>query len=75
MLLEQGELALLRLVALAGQVLERLLAGKHLLAAYNAPVLVLHEVGLGEATGGVLGASVENLGLGANCGNFVGHLI
>ena len=74
-LLEQLELALLRLVALARQVLQRLLAGHHLAAAYNAAVLVLDEVGLGEATGGVLRRSVKNLGLGSNGGHVVGHLI
>ena len=73
-LVEEMEDTLLGLVALARQVLERLLALHHLLAAYNAAVLVLDEVGLGEATGGVLGVAVENRGLGTNSRNF-GHLI
>ena len=74
MLVEQAESTLLGLVALAGQVLERLLALHHLLATHNATVLVLDQVGLGEAAGGMLRASVKDLGLGANCRNF-GHLI
>ena len=74
-LVEEAKRALLGLVALAGQVLKSLLAGCLLLAAYNAAVLVLDKVGLGEATGGVLGVAVENLGLGANSGDIGGHLI
>jgi len=73
-LVEQAEGALLCLVALAGQVLESLASSQHLLAAYNAPMLVLDEVGLDESAGGVLGSSVEDLSLGANSRNF-GHLI
>lgn len=73
-LVEQAEGTLLSLVALAGQVLESLATGSLLLAAYNAAMLVLDEVGLDEATGGVLSSSVENLGLGANGRDF-GHLI
>ena len=73
-LVEQAEGALLGLVALAGQVLERLLALHHLLATYNAAMLVLDQVGLGETAGGMLRASVKDLGLGANCRNS-GHLI
>ena len=65
---------LLGLIATAGEVLEGLLALHHLLTAYNAAVLVLDKVGLGEATGGVLGVAVENRGFGTNSGNF-GHLI
>ena len=74
MLVEQAEGALLGLVALAGQVLERLLALHHLLATHNAAVLVLDQIRLGEATGGMLRGSVKDLGLGANCRNS-GHLI
>ena len=74
-LVEETERTLLGLVALARQVLERLLALHHLLAAYNATVLVLDKIGLGEATGGVLRVAVENLGLRASGGNFRGHLI
>lgn len=65
-LVEQAEGALLGLVALAGQVLERLLALHHLLATYNAAVLILDQVGLGETAGGMLRASVKDLGLRAN---------
>lgn len=75
MLVEQTERALLGLVALAGQILQRLLAGHHLAAAYNAAVLVLDEVLLLQTTGRVLGSAMENLGLGTS-GNFkLGHLI
>ena len=74
-LIEETERTLLGLVALAGQVLEGLLAGRLLLAAYNATVLVLDKVRLGETTGGVLGVAVENRSLRANGGNIGGHLI
>ncbi len=74
-LLEQFEGALARLVALAGKELQGLLTGHHLLAANNTAVLVLDEVLLLKATGGVLGRTVENLGLGANSGDMLGHLI
>jgi len=73
-LVEEVEDTLLGLVALAREVLKGLLALHHLLATYNATVLVLDKVGLGETTGGVLGVAMENGGLGANSGNF-GHLI
>ncbi len=74
-LAEELEGSALGLVALAGEVLEGLLAGGHLLAAYNTAVLVLEEILLGEAAGGVLGGSVVNLRLGSN-GHFkFGHLI
>jgi len=74
-LVKQTESTLLGLVALAGQVLQGLLAGSHLLAAYNAAMLVLDQILLGQTAGGVLGSSVENLGLGAS-GHFeFGHLI
>ena len=69
-LAEQLERTLVRLVALAGQELQGLLAGLHLLAADDAAVLVLHQILLLQATGGVLGRSVVNLRLGAN-----GHLV
>lgn len=74
MLVEQAEGALLGLVALAGQVLQGLLAGHHLAAAHDAAVLVLHQVALHQATGGVLGSAVEYLRLGANS-DHLGHLI
>jgi len=73
-LLEQTEGTLLGLVALAGQELQGLLAGQHLATADDAAVLVLDEVLLLEATGGVLGRTVENLGLGTGC-DHLGHLI
>ena len=75
MLVEQPEGALLRLVALARQVLERLAARRLLAAANNPPVLVLHEVGLLEATRRVLCGAVPDHCLGANCRYIVGHLI
>ena len=62
-LLEQLERTLLGLVALAGQELQSLLAGSHLLAANNATVLVLDQILLGQTTGSVLGRTVEHLRL------------
>jgi hypothetical protein len=73
-LLEQLEGTLARLVALAGQELQGLLARRHLLAAHNTAVLVLDEVLLGQATGRVLRRAVEHLGLRANRGD-IRHLI
>lgn len=75
MLLEEAECTLARLVALAGEVLQGLLAGLHLLAADDAAVLVLDEVLLLQATRGVLGSSVVNHSLGANSHFKFGHLI
>jgi hypothetical protein len=74
-LLEEAEGSLAGLVALAGEELQGLLAGLHLAAAHNAAVLVLDKVFLLQATRGVLGSSVENLGLGANSDFEFGHLI
>jgi hypothetical protein len=74
-LLEQLEGPLLRLVALAGQKLQRFLAGHHLLAADNATVLVLHQVLLGQTTRGVLSSAVEHLSLGANGNHIARHLL
>jgi hypothetical protein len=74
-LVEQPERALLRLVALARQVLERLAARRLLAAAYNPSVLVLHEVGLLQATRRVLRGTVPNHSLCANGRYIVGHLI
>ena len=74
-LLEQLEGALARLVALAGQVLQGLLASSHLATAHNAAVLVLHQILLGQTTGSVLRGTVVHLGLGANCGDVLSHLI
>jgi len=72
-LVEQPERALLGLVALAREVLERLAARHHLAAAHNPAVLVLDEVTLLEATGRVRRRSMPDLSLGANC--HFGHLI
>jgi hypothetical protein len=74
-LLEQLERTLLGLVALAGEVLQSLLASHHLLATHNAAMLVLDEVLLLQTTGGVLSSTVENLGLGANSHLKFRHLI
>ena len=74
-LVEQLEAALLGLVALAGQVLQGLLASGHLLAADNAAVLVLDEVLLLQTAGRVLGSAVEHLGLGTSGNLKLGHLI
>ena len=63
--LEKLKRALLGLVARLHEVLERLLAQGVLLSADDA-ALVLHQVGLGQAAGCVLGGAVENLGLGAH---------
>jgi hypothetical protein len=73
-LLEEAEGTLASLVALAGQELQGLLAGEHLATADDAAVLVLDEVLLLETTGGVLGSTVENLGLGTDS-DHLGHLI
>ena len=73
-LVEQTERALLRLVALARQILERLATRRLLAAAHNPAVLVLHKVGLLETAGCVLRRSVENLRLRANR-DCIRHLI
>ena len=73
MLVEEAERALLGLVALARQVLERLAAGHHLATAHNPAVLVLDEVLLLETAGRVRRRSVPDLSLGANCN--LNHLI
>ena len=65
LLVEELEGALLRLVARGNQALDGLLAGRHLLAADDATVLVHHQVGLGETARGVLGRAVVDLGLRA----------
>lgn len=64
--LEQLEGPLLRLVARLDEILQRLLAKSVLLLADNPPLLRLHEVGLRQAAGRVLGRSVEHLGLRAD---------
>jgi hypothetical protein len=65
-LLEELESALLGLVACVGEVLQGLLAQGGLAAAYDTAVLVLHQVLLGQTTGGVVRSAVEHLGLGAD---------
>ena len=65
LLAHQLESALLRLVALREQLLDRLQARRMLLLANNTPLLGLHEVALGQSTGGVLRRPVPNLALGA----------
>lgn len=72
-LVEQPERALLGLVALPGEVLERLAAREHLAAAHNPAVLVLDEVTLLETTGRVRRCSVPDLSFGSNCN--LNHLI
>lgn len=74
-LLEQLEAALLGLVALAGQILQGLLASGHLLAAHNTAVLVLDQILLLQTTGSVLGGTVEHLCLGTNSHLKLGHLV
>jgi hypothetical protein len=66
-LTEKLERALLGLVALARQILQRLLARLHLLAADNAVVLVLHQILLLQTTSRVLRRAMEYLRLGTNC--------
>jgi len=72
-LVEEAERALLGLVALAREVLERLAAREHLAAAHNPAVLVLDEVTLLETTGCVRRRTMPDLCLGANC--YLNHLI
>lgn len=74
-LVEEAEGALLGLVATAGQVLQGLTTSGLLPAAYNAAMLVLDQVGLGETAGRVLGVSVKNRGFGANGRDIGRHLI
>ena len=75
MLLEEAEGSLASLVALAGEVLQGLLASLHLAAANNATVLVLDKVLLLQATRCVLGSSVVNHSLGSSSHFKFGHLI
>jgi hypothetical protein len=74
-LVEQLEGSLARLVALGRQELQSLLARRHLLAAHDPAMLVLHQILLGQTTGGVLRRAVEHLRLGANSHLVLGHLI
>jgi len=68
--MEKLEGALLGLEALGVKTLESLLARGVLALADNATLLSLHQIFLGQATGSVLGSSVEHLRLGAHsdCG-------
>jgi hypothetical protein len=63
---EEAELALLGDVAHLTQTLDGLLASGLLAAGDNATTLSLYQILLGEATGSVLGSSVENFGLGTD---------
>ena len=72
-LLHRLEGALGGLVAGLEEALDGLLSRGMLLAAHNAPRLGLHEILLCQATAGVLGRSVEYLGLGAGCDLMVCH--
>jgi hypothetical protein len=74
-LLEQLEGTLLGLVALAGQILQSLLASGHFLATDNATVLVLNQILLGQTTGSMFSSAVEYLSLGANSYVKFSHLI
>lgn len=74
-LVKQVELTLARLVALADQELQRLLAGGLLAAADNPAVLVLDEVLLLQTAGGLLRGAVVHLGLGTDSDGKLGHLI
>ena len=73
MLLEELECTLLGLVTGLCEVLQSLLASGAGLAAHNATALVHEQVGLCQATAGVLGCAVEDLGACARCGHTAGH--
>jgi len=66
LLAHQLERALLGLVSLGEELLDRLQARRVLLLAYNATLLGLHEILLGQPTGRVLRRAVVYLALGAN---------
>ena len=72
-LVEQTEHALLGLVASAGQILQSLAASSLLAPADDTAMLVLNEVGLVKAAGGLLGSTVEYLGLRANIHGKIRH--
>jgi hypothetical protein len=72
-LLEELECTLLGLVTGLCEVLQSLLAGGAGLAAYDASALVHEQVGLCQATAGVLGCAVEDLGACARCDHTTGH--
>lgn len=73
MLLEELECTLLGLVTGLCEVLQRLLAGSAGLAANDASTLVHEQVGLCQATAGVLGCAVEDLGACTSCDHTAGH--
>jgi hypothetical protein len=73
MLLEELECTLLGLVTGLCEVLQRLLAGSAGLAAYNAPALVHKQVRLLQATAGVNGCAVEDLGACAHSDHTTSH--
>ena len=77
LLFEELERSLLRLKSRLMQAFQGLLACRVLLTRNDAPLLGQHQVLLGKATAGVLGRSVINLRLGANCRNLTGgaHLL
>ena len=66
MLLHSDELTLLGDVAGIGKVLQGLGAGRVLLAAYNATVLVHQKILLLQTAGGVVRRAVDNLGTRAD---------
>lgn len=68
-------MTLARLVTLADQELQGLLAGRHLLAAHDTAVLVLDEILLLQTAGGLLRRAVVDLSLGTNSNGKLGHLI
>ncbi len=63
---EELEAALLRLVASLDKAAVGALARSGLLAADDLAALILHQILAGQSTLGVVGRSVENLGLRAN---------
>lgn len=60
-LLEEGKVTLACHKALTGEEPNGLLTRKHLAPTYDASVLILRQVGLGETAGRVLCRSVPNL--------------
>ena len=63
---EELEVALLRRKAELAQATERLLAGRSLLTADDLPPLVADQILAGQATLGVVGRAVVDLGLAAD---------
>ena len=73
--MEELEGSLLGLEALGVKTFECFLARSVLALANNAPLSGLHQILLGQATGSVLGSSVEHLGLGAHSDRGAPHHI